>query len=302
MCRSGKSVAQRGAATPIRPLWFVRSDRKNVLLDYCFTGKRAKAGYIERHKVTSVLALCAAMVTAAAGQELAPVCVRIAQGKHRWKDVVAVPKAEVDNLIELTDDDSIRRELWSGDSWSMLVVSIRTGRWNLASYLIGRGANVNQCTRYGISPLWALALAEPSPESLEVAEMLLANGADPNATPSHPLEFEFLGMTPLHLAVTRQNLALIKLLMANGADPGRTTAQGKTATSYLHEVLARRLEEKRLRVEYLSPFRFPPSPGHLMTEDELAIASECLKQKVLRSQEEQRSKPPTEDAGPSDGK
>ena len=59
----------------------------------------------------------------------------------------------------------------------------------------------------------------------EIIELLLKNGASPNAImfQDHPVshcQFECLGLgTPLHEAASQSNDRLIKLLLKHGADP-----------------------------------------------------------------------------------
>ena len=73
---------------------------------------------------------------------------------------------------------------------------------------------------------------------LDVVSLLLARGADVNATQNG-------GFTALHEAAFKNDLQLAELLLAHGADPARHTNDGETAeaiaTRLGHTQLARRL-------------------------------------------------------------
>jgi len=55
----------------------------------------------------------------------------------------------------------------------------------------------------------------------DVAELLLAKGADPNASNER-------GVTPLHVAAQKGHAAVAKVLLARGANPNARTKEGAT--------------------------------------------------------------------------
>ncbi|KXS09913.1 ankyrin [Gonapodya prolifera JEL478] len=59
--------------------------------------------------------------------------------------------------------------------------------------------------------------------NVEICRMLLASGADVNATTTE------LTVTPLHRAATKGHLAIVQLLLASGADASLVDADGKDA-------------------------------------------------------------------------
>jgi ankyrin repeat protein len=104
-----------------------------------------------------------------------------------------------------------------------LSLSLIHGMKQMPHALLAAGANPNQKSALGNTPLLAVLLARPD-VSAEVA-MLLETGADPNLCEPND------GYTPLHLAVLSQQLPLISQLLAGGADPLLVNKQGQTASS-----------------------------------------------------------------------
>jgi uncharacterized protein len=122
---------------------------------------------------------------------------------------------------------------------SMLVVAIVNGHFDLADFLLNRGADPNAAgTRW--SPLHAIARfrnyeeaqypAAPATgtlDSLELAKHLLERGANPSARAATMTAkrssgdqnyVEFRGATPLLLAAKAADLPLMRLLLGAGAD------------------------------------------------------------------------------------
>uniref|UniRef100_A0A6C0B5K6 Uncharacterized protein n=1 Tax=viral metagenome TaxID=1070528 RepID=A0A6C0B5K6_9ZZZZ len=74
-------------------------------------------------------------------------------------------------------------------------------------YLIDNGANINQRTAYGYTPLYYAVMRN----SVSLVQLLLSNGADPNITNNNK-------DTPLHTAIEKQNQRIIDSLLIAGAD------------------------------------------------------------------------------------
>ncbi|MCY3859513.1 MAG: ankyrin repeat domain-containing protein [Gammaproteobacteria bacterium] len=100
----------------------------------------------------------------------------------------------------------------------------RCGHIELIKALIVRGADIHATNRHGHVPL-SIAVEERQIESTEV---LLANGADPNARGGH-----YRG-SALHRAVLHRSLPIVKALLNAGADPNYRDANGKTP---LHDAI-----------------------------------------------------------------
>jgi ankyrin repeat protein len=110
-----------------------------------------------------------------------------------------------------------------GGELTPLVYAARAGSVDAARVLLQAGADVNQLTRYGWSPL----LAATQNRNYEMGKFLIENGADVNLANKG-------GWTPLYLATDNRNLEggdyptptpdldqleYIKLLLDAGADP-----------------------------------------------------------------------------------
>ena len=85
--------------------------------------------------------------------------------------------------------------------------------------LLELGAEPNPTSHDGFPPLIAaLSCSNPAPgaarraDVVEIVELLLASGADPDQRGIHD-------WTPLHMAVAQRNLAALRLLLDRGADP-----------------------------------------------------------------------------------
>jgi ankyrin repeat protein len=132
----------------------------------------------------------------------------------------------------------------------MLVVAIVNGHFELADFLLNKGADPNAAgTRW--SPLHALArvrnyeeaqypaaVTTGSLNSLELAKRLLDHGANPNARATTMTAkrsngdqnyVEFKGATPFLLAAKGADLPLMRLLLAAGADFTTPTYEHTTA-------------------------------------------------------------------------
>ena len=144
------------------------------------------------------------------------------------------------------------------DGSSALVVAIANGHFDLAKYLLDRGADPNLSMKDGLAPLYATLEAQWAPVSwtptaftsangivqqqigyLELMKTLLARGADPNARvtksvwfspPHHDVAWvKAAGATPFWRAAQADDVTAMRLLVAHGADPKITTTDGTTA-------------------------------------------------------------------------
>jgi ankyrin repeat protein len=88
--------------------------------------------------------------------------------------------------------------------------------------LIERGANVNAKSE---ETGWSSLMSAVSENHKDVAELLLANGADVNAKDNH-------GFTALMIAAVDRRKNIIKLLLVNGADLNARDKEGFTAITY----------------------------------------------------------------------
>ncbi len=133
----------------------------------------------------------------------------------------------------------------------------------VATALIGAGANVETPNRYGVTPL-ALACLNANPR---VVELLLKSGANPNATSSPD------GETPLMTAARTGNDAAVKLLLDRGAQIGtKENWRGQDALMWAaaegHKAVVQLLLEKGADVntkskQGYSPLLFAARQGYL---------------------------------------
>ncbi len=131
-----------------------------------------------------------------------------------------------------------------GDRATPLLVALINGHFDVAAYLVDKGANPNLVSEAGVSPLyatlnvqWAPIAAYPQPRAhlqqsrgyLDVIKLLLDKGADPNARVSRKVWYsgynfdqsgvDEVGATPFWRAAYAADVAAMKLLVSYGADP-----------------------------------------------------------------------------------
>ena len=92
----------------------------------------------------------------------------------------------------------------SVDIWE----AARTGNIEAVKQHLAAGVDVNAKDKYGESPLLFAATFGHK----EIAELLIANGADVNT------KIDKIGMTPLHIATGQGYKEIVELLIAKGAD------------------------------------------------------------------------------------
>ena len=135
-----------------------------------------------------------------------------------------------------------------GDKATPLLVALINGHFDLAVMLLEKGADPNLVSDAGVSPLyatvnvqWAPIAAYPQPRAhlqqartyLDVMQLLLDRGADPNARVSRKVWYsgynfdqsgvDEAGATPFWRASYAADVAAMKLLVAHGADPSIPT-------------------------------------------------------------------------------
>jgi ankyrin repeat protein len=147
--------------------------------------------------------------------------------------------------INLSDPENI----------SPLMMAIMNTHYDLAAYLIKKGANPNKWDFWGRAPLYAAVDMNTLPRggrpdlpsldettALQVVQLLLDAGANPNMRLKMPLPFRNIGndrgldrmitagTTPLLRAAKALDAPAIRALIAKGADLTLANAQGMTPT------------------------------------------------------------------------
>jgi len=144
----------------------------------------------------------------------------------------------IDRLRERLDEDPARVTAFSPDGFTALHLAAFFGKTEAARTLIDAGAAVAVYSRNDIlvQPLHSAAAGRHH----EVCRLLIAAGADVNATQRH-------GFTPLHAAAQHGDDELVELLLSAGADPSARRDDGETpadtAEAAGHPDCARRLRE-----------------------------------------------------------
>jgi uncharacterized protein len=134
------------------------------------------------------------------------------------------------------------------DGTSALVLAILNAHYELAAFLLDRGANPNADAQgwtalhqivWSRRPNTGFNLPGPvqtgSLDSLDLVKELLRRGADVNARQrkepkdGYRNQLNRIGATPFLLAAKSADVPLMRLLLDNGADPKLTTVDGSTA-------------------------------------------------------------------------
>jgi ankyrin repeat protein len=134
------------------------------------------------------------------------------------------------------------------ENTSALVLAVTNAHFELAKFLLDQGADPNASAQgwtplhqleYTRRPNHAKGLPPPEPtgnvDSLELAQALLAKGANPNARQTREINdgqrnnLYRVGATPFLLAAKHADIPMMRLLAEHGADPLVMTAGGATA-------------------------------------------------------------------------
>ena len=144
----------------------------------------------------------------------------------------------IDRLRESLEADPGAASAFSPDGFTALHFAAFFGKAEAARVLLEYGASVDVYTRnpFANQPLHAAAAGR----HLEVCRVLIAGGADVNAT-------QHGGFTPLHEAAQHGDVEMTELFLSAGADRAATTDAGETpadlARAAGHADLASRLGE-----------------------------------------------------------
>jgi ankyrin repeat protein len=122
-----------------------------------------------------------------------------------------VPREDSTLILRLLLDEGAPVDALNRSGMTPLMYAAREGNLERARYLIERGADVDHRDTRDWTPLRCAA----SVGSLAIAELLLGHGASPNILDEG-------SRTPLHYAVALRSHALAARLLASGADPNLT--------------------------------------------------------------------------------
>jgi ankyrin repeat protein len=132
-------------------------------------------------------------------------------------------RAAVEQL--LAADPNLINE-YSSDGWSAIALAAHFGRLEIAQILLDRGADPNSVSRNlnANTPLHAAVVGNQR----EAVVLLVQHGANVNATDSG-------GWTPLGLAAHNGRGPIIEILLNSGADPNIRNNQGDTPLKVARE-------------------------------------------------------------------
>ena len=146
----------------------------------------------------------------------------------------AARRGDVDSARVLLSAGASLEET-AADGYTPLMVASHSRHTPLAKFLLDQGADPNR-SGAGYSALHTAVVRG----DVELVNVLLAHGADPNARITKPapmtrfdygwiLPLEVVGYTPLLQAAKYAEVEIMRALLAGGADPSATTTEGTTA-------------------------------------------------------------------------
>ena len=149
----------------------------------------------------------------------------------------AAALGRTETLIALLAADPAQANAVASDGFSPLGLAAFFGQPDAARLLLERGADPNtpSANAMRVAPLHSAVAAQ----RLDIAEALLARGAEVNATQADDF-------TPLHGAAQNGQTEMIALLLAHGADPHARTRDSLTPLDVA------RIEGREAAVEALS--------------------------------------------------
>src|SRR5439155_4810282 len=135
--------------------------------------------------------------------------------------------------------------------WTPLLTAVQNRNYQLAKFLIDKGADVNRANKGGWTPLYLATdnrniegsdypWPKPDMDHLEFIKILLNHGANTNTRNQAPTLnrtvftdqwFQEAGATAFVRSSQSSDIELMKLLLEYGADPTIPTAFGDTALS-----------------------------------------------------------------------
>jgi uncharacterized protein len=164
---------------------------------------------------------------------------------------LAARQGEAEAVKALLDAGTPIDQKSLGDNSTPLLVATINGNFDLAKYLLDRGANPNAAQHNGVTPLyaalncqWAAKALYPQPRAYEQQQVtyldlmtaLLEKGAEPNLRLTKKVwysQYDFdqsgvdeIGATPFWRAAYSADVDAMKLLVAHGADPNIPTSKG----------------------------------------------------------------------------
>jgi hypothetical protein len=135
--------------------------------------------------------------------------------------VEAAKKGDLLTVQALLVDDASKLNATDQDNFTALHWACMRAHWDVAEYLILKGADLNVVGGDGGTQInWAA-----HHDNVEIIRLLIKNGAKLNIR-------NRWGMTELHTAIWRGNIQVVEYLLDQGSDPTIKTNEGWTAMHY----------------------------------------------------------------------
>ena len=212
----------------------------------------------------------------------------------RYSLLIACQEDDVETLVGMLDDPNhpeyTPNSMFSCGGWfPLLYFAAGSGSINVTRELVQRGANVDLAPAFdvnkGRTPLHAAAPGHggwgtetPDENFVEVCEILLEAGADPNAQIT---SWAYNGVAPLHYAASGGANTNCMLLLKYGADPNM-------CDELQHTPLANAVSHNRVEtVGLLVEFGADPSrvAGFMGLKDYVARTGACQRKEYTEMRE-----------------
>jgi len=161
---------------------------------------------------------------------------------------LAARQGEIESVKALVEAGADLNQRGAGDPVTPLLIATMNGHFDLAKYMLDKGADPNLAQNSGVAPLyaalncqWAAKALYPQPRAyeqqhasyLDLMQALLDKGADPNARLTKKVwyaQYDFdqsgvdeSGATPFWRAAYAADVEAMTLMLKYGADPNITT-------------------------------------------------------------------------------
>jgi ankyrin repeat protein len=157
-----------------------------------------------------LMAILAMTFLAAASQELEEMNIKL-------NGAITFGKLdEAKRLVKAGVDVNKKFDIGENRGFTPLILAAFFGEAEIAKVLIDAGADINEKTSAGLTILHCVAMSPAGNKA--VAELLIAKGLDVNAKYTTKRSTESQGGTPLHAAVAKDNIEVAEVLIKNGAE------------------------------------------------------------------------------------